>query len=471
MTLPNLSASYRVLLGFAVLLTVTACGGGGNRGAPVDQDLNSVNDDPITVVDGNDINGGFSLELSSTAIDIAEGGEQVVLIVSAVREDAHSTPITLAARDRSGLTESPLSTAFTEPQLSGATTQSELRIRLDISRAPIQAHTRELVIVANEGFVDEARATVMLNVRPTAAADVYLLIGQSNMIGASLPNSKEAGAGQQDAPNERILQLNVTGNDDTNFPDSAAFTNPNSVANPDQRIVRAVDPLHDGFNFNINGKTGTRVGLGLSFAKAMLPNTSANIVLVPAAWSDTGFCRRDSNPLPGLGWNATRSQQDTIFAGTLLHDRAITRLNVALEASSGIFRGILWHQGEADANSSTCAEQYANNLSALVASIRSKASIDARGSNARGADADIPFIVGTMSQAREFADLSADKATIDRVHRLIAEVIPFASAVINDDLVPPAYACGQGSCIHFGATAYREMGARYAAQMRAVQYP
>jgi len=138
--------------------------------------------------------------------------------------------------------------------------------------------------------------------------------------------------------------------------------------------------------------------MGLSFAQSMLPNTSADIVLVPAAWSDSGFCQTESIPFPTVGWLATPSSDTDTFAGTLLHDRALTRLNLALQQTGGIFRGILWHQGEADSNDFVCSAAYETNLTNLVASIRTNAQVDARGPQARGAAADVPFVAGTMSR-------------------------------------------------------------------------
>jgi len=170
-----------------------------------------------------------------------------------------------------------------------------------------------------------------------------------------------------------------------------------------------------------------------------------------------------------VGWLAEAPTDTVNFSGTLLRDRAIARLNLALQESEGIFRGILWHQGEADSNSAVCANQYEENLIALVASIREEAQVDARGGQARGSAADIPFIAGTMSRGRDFFELSTEKAIVDAVHRNVSSLIPFADTAENDDLVPPSYPCGQGSCIHFGDIAYREIGNRYAERMRAVQ--
>ncbi|MBX2836885.1 MAG: sialate O-acetylesterase, partial [Gammaproteobacteria bacterium] len=112
------------------------------------------------------------------------------------------------------------------------------------------------------------------------------------------------------------------------------------------------------------------------------------------------------------------------------------------------------------------------NLIKLAQRLRSDANIDARGADARGDNAAIPFIVGTMSRGNDergtFSDFSAEKQRVDDAHRNFPNLVPFAAVAIADDLVPPAYPCGQGSCIHFGAAAYRELGVRYYEALQSV---
>jgi len=198
----------------------------------------------------------------------------------------------------------------------------------------------------------------------------------------------------------------------------------------------------------------------------MLERTTQEVVLVPAAWSATGFC---SNEHGNLGWNS-EPIIDPAFAGTQLFDRAMARLALAISESNGIFRGVLWHQGEGDSNNEVCSLAYQDNLEKLIRTIRSEAMVDRRGSGARGANADIPFVVATMSRGDDergnFSVFSEFKQRVDQVHRGIGNRVPFAAFVNNDDLVPPAYPCGNSSCVHFGAAAYREMGRRYADQIQ-----
>ena len=227
------------------------------------------------------------------------------------------------------------------------------------------------------------------------------------------------------------------------------------------------------------GKIGTRIGLGLTFAKqALRQDPEHRIMLVPAAWSATGFCNTGGffASLPdmpdfisegALGWNAFEPAS-TQFGGTTLFRRAVLRANLAIQRSGGILRGILWHQGEADSENAVCSQEYASNLATMVSELRNNIIADARGGIARGAQSDIPFIAGTMSRGNDsrgdFADFSMTKNQVDNVHRTagVQGLISHYGFANLDDLVPSnGFPCGEGSCIHFGSAAYREMGVRY----------
>lgn len=290
---------------------------------------------------------------------------------------------------------------------------------------------------------------------------VYLLVGQSNMVGTSELGAKQAGVGQVDEPHPRIFQLNVPENEGLVEPQSSVFLDEDSNSLT-PLFIPAEDPLHAPLESGNSFKSGTTIGLGLSFAKAALADSSGHVYLVPAAFEGTGFCISPFDV--DYAWNATATTNPNL-GGTGLADRALTRLNLTLRETGGVFRGILWHQGEADSVSPECAAVYAENISALVARIRSEARIDALGPDARGENASIPFIVGSMSKGNDdrgdFSVFGTDKTVVDTVHRNISQLIPHSDWVNNDDLVPPAYPCGSDSCVHFGALAYREMGVRY----------
>ena len=331
--------------------------------------------------------------------------------------------------------------------------------RLPIGMQPIFPHTRTFKILATSG--DEVRsADIVLDVEPTTAPDVYLLIGQSNMVGSSEAGAKDVSPGGSDERNERIRQLNVTPNTGVIFGEKEDFLD-ESLNAIRPRFILAEDPLHDPRSAVVSVKGGTSVGPGLSFAKAALTGTTQSIYLVPAAWGASGFCQAIKDE---LAWNASRTN-NAALAGTSLLERALTRLRMTLSATDGVFRAILWHQGGADSNDQACADSYADNLKRMVERLRREAAQDSRGASARGSNAPIPFIVATQSKGKDnrgdFSDWSSTKRQVDAVHRGVSGLLPFADWVNNDDLVPPAYPCGSGSCVHFGAAANREVGRRY----------
>ena len=416
-------------------------------------------------------NDAFSLQLSASSINMVEGAGTVSVGVSVQRQAQPNREISLVAQGLSSSDENYMSWQLTDASLSPQENSAELILRLAIGPRPIMAQTRTFQVSASDGINQPLAANLTIQVQPTSRPDVYLLVGQSNMVGFSETGAKQATTGGADAPNERIRQLNVTGNDGENFAVAADFTNPANIHNLGLPFTRAVDPLHDGFDTRIDGKAGDMIGPALSFAKRALVDTSADIVLVPAAWSDTGFCKRDTNRVDGIGWNATQKSNPAL-SGTLLHDRAIARTNITLDETGGVLRGILWHQGEADSDEQVCAENYAENLTELAASLRSNIDQDARGAIARGPASDVPFIAATMSKGNdarsEQSPFSERKQLVDNAHRNIANFIPLADFVNNDDLVPSAFPCGEGSCIHFGSSAYREMGNRYYETLRSL---
>jgi len=405
-------------------------------------------------------NGLFSLTLSNDSVILVEGSE-VTINVQIARSDGHDRLINLAVQGQTDADTNDIGWQFSDTQLDPSENFANLTFGMNIGPLPIQRQTRTLRILGTDGNSQTIVTVLNLEIAPTGRADVYLLIGQSNMVGFSEDNAKQADPGEPDAPNNRIQQLNVTGNDGENFSNFASFTDIDSIAVTGDRLTVAVDPLHDGFDSRIQGKEGTRIGLGMSFAKRAIGDTQSTIYLVPAAWSNTGFCSRNRPDFEGdLGWNARPSSVPEL-SGTLLHDRAIARANLALAETGGILRGILWHQGEADSDNMVCAQMYEQNISAMVASLRSQIIQDARGPNARGPNANVPFVLGTMSMGPPYDFQPEPKQIVDGVHRNIQAAVPHSAFVAVDDLVPPAFPCGEGDCIHFGAASYREMGSRY----------
>jgi len=349
---------------------------------------------------------------------------------------------------------------ISDQRLDADNNNTTITFTLPVGIRPILEHERRFEVVAISG--DQMRALdLILDVKPVEVPDIYLLIGQSNMVGRTGDGTKDAKAGGSDETNPRIRQLNVSRNDSSLFSSNADFSDPDKAA-VIPRYSRAQDPLHQPLKSDEDIKSGTTVGPGLSFAKSALNSTTQKIYLVPAAWESSGFCRIEAFD-KNFAWNASQTNK-TSLGGSGLLERALIRLRMTMRDTDGIFRGILWQQGETDSTNKACADSYANNLKLMVERIRTEARVDRRGESARGPQAPIPFIVSTQSRGEDergdFSRWSDDKQKVDSVHRNISSLVPFSDWVNNDDLVPPSYPCGSTGCIHFGSLASREIGQR-----------
>lgn len=406
--------------------------------------------------------GDFELRSIPDNLTLIEGDSNGLQIpISLDRKNGHASPVKLSL---SGATDADMAfveSSFSRLTLTPSADQSQAILRLDIADLPITAQQRQFVLIANDGM-DEDRTVIQVNVVPVDAPDVYLLIGQSNMVGFSGDGTRQALPGGADEPHPRITQLNVSKNDRQEvFVNQSDFTSSTvNVVQPS--IVTAEDPLHVPLDpNNTSGKDLEYIGLGMSFAKRALPATSRNIVLVPAAWSGSAFCAGTG---PNGQWNAD-PVNSPFLGNTWLYDRAVTRANLALAETGGILRGILWHQGESDSKEN-CGALYAENLENLIKSLRTDIMPDRRGQAMRQADSNIPFVIGTMSKGADergdLASFSPSKQLVDDAHRTLPTQLPHVGLSIHDDLTPAnGYFCGNTSCVHFGPAALREMGSRY----------
>ena len=438
----------------ALALALAGCGGGADGSGPTGSN-------PAPTGDFELFTGGVG-----TLVEGAENALYVPLTLARAPGAAPET-VRLTALGATEADAAGLAATFTDPELEGGEVDSGLLLELPVGALPIRAHTRRLTLVA-EGPSGVDRLEIDVAVDPTDAPDVYLLAGQSNMVGFSGDGTRQPDGA--DASDPRILQLNVTPNDSTG--EDAPFDEPSDFAAYEANvrtppIVVAEDPLHTpAADDGDEGKDGQYIGLGLSFAKRALGRTDAEVVLVPAAWSGSAFCANDGGPVGQ--WMPGPPEGDeaaAVLGNTLLFERAVARANAALAETGGVLRGILWHQGESDANE-RCAPFYAGNVARLARELRSRIAPDRRGPAWRGPDANVPFVVGTLSRgADERGDLStfsAAKRTVDDALRALPFSLAHSAVSIHDDLVPAAgFPCGNDSCIHFGAQALREMGVRY----------
>lgn len=227
--------------------------------------------------------------------------------------------------------------------------------------------------------------------RPDPEFHLYLLMGQSNM----------AGRGPVDDASKvvhpRVLKLDRS-----------------------RAWVPATDPLH--FDKPVAG-----VGPGLTFGRKMADaNPKVRIGLIPCAVGGTSI---------GV-WQPGQEDKTT---HTHPYDDMLERAKVAMR--SGVLKGVLWHQGEADVRN----PGYGKRLTELIARLRQDLSAP-----------DLLFI------ASELTPLNPGNA----------EAVAAFNAVLRDLSVPDyGWVSGaglehKGDKLHYNTASARLLGQRYAEKMQ-----
>jgi hypothetical protein len=186
------------------------------------------------------------------------------------------------------------------------------------------------------------------------------------------------------------------------------------MLNKEMAWVPAVDPLH----FDKPAVAG--VGIGRTFAKTLQwANPGATIGLIPAAFGGTSL--------------------DEWKPGDKLYLDAVRRTQEAMK--SGKLRGILWHQGEADAGTEEHVNTYRERFANLVQHLRQDLNAP-----------DVPVVVG------ELGEFQKGKFTRQLNEQLA--LIPFT--VPHSAFVSSAGLTHKGDNTHFNSPSAREFGRRYA---------
>ncbi|MFT7772691.1 sialate O-acetylesterase [Roseateles sp.] len=231
---------------------------------------------------------------------------------------------------------------------------------------------------------------------PPERLHIYLLMGQSNMAGRDTRDL----AAQVDDP--RILALTADG-----------------------RWAVARDPIHAK-----TGRAEPGVGPGIAFARELLGEDRTRAVgLIPTAVGGTPLRR----------W----------VKGGDLYEQALSR---AREASrTGVIRGVLWHQGETDAENPANAASYGARLARMFQDLRQDLGRP-----------ELPIVVGEMGRFTLPARLP-EATTVRGAQRHMRAALPNIGFADSTDL-------GHlGDDLHFSADAARELGRRFAHAMQALQ--
>jgi hypothetical protein len=220
---------------------------------------------------------------------------------------------------------------------------------------------------------------------------VFIMAGQSNMAGRGTVEAKDT------VSNKRILSINKNG-----------------------ELVLAKEPLH----WYEPERTG--LDCGLSFGKTILKKIpdSLSILIIPTAVG---------------GSSIEQWLNDSLYRNVKLFSNFLAKVEIARQ--NGIIKGILWHQGESDANEQDIP-LYKKRLGQLFSKFRA-----AIGNNT------LPVIMG------ELGSFSDNPVNFSLINKAIHE---YAAEDKNCSIISTADLKDKGDHLHFDSKGQRAMGRRYA---------
>jgi hypothetical protein len=260
-----------------------------------------------------------------------------------------------------------------------------------------------LTLFPLSGMADDPTAASAMPPSNPAQFKLFLLVGQSNMAGRApvQPEDKVA--------NPRVLILD----------------------HEDKWVIQG-EPIH----FDKPKVPG--VGPGYTFGKLLADKEpGVTIGLIPCAYGGTSLAQWDP-----------KSDNRKLYPPYSLYENAIRRIRIAMK--SGTLSGILWHQGESDADGTPGT--YAIRLAPLVASFRADLQAPS-----------VPFIAGEIGYFDYTGHPGAK--TINEQIDTLPTVIPFCAIASARDLTD------KGDHLHFDNASQKEMGKRYFDAFEQLQNP
>ncbi|HEV8270987.1 MAG TPA: sialate O-acetylesterase [Chitinophagaceae bacterium] len=219
---------------------------------------------------------------------------------------------------------------------------------------------------------------------------VFIMAGQSNMAGRGIVEPEDT------ISDKRILSINKDG-----------------------QIIIAKEPLH----FYEPERAG--LDCGLSFAKTLITKIPDNIsiLIIPTA----------------VGGSSIRQWlDDSLYRNVKLFSNFIEKVELAKQ--NGIIKGILWHQGESDANEKDIP-LYKQRLGLLFSKFRTAA-----GNNA------LPVLLG------ELGSFSENPANFNSINKAIHE---YAAGDKKSTVISTKDLKDKGDHLHFNSKGQRIMGKRF----------
>jgi len=165
----------------------------------------------------------FDLKQTDEAIELVEGDAKGSdLPISIERLNGFDGVVSLNVETETPTDTNGLTLSLTKQSMVLGESTSTINAKLDISALPRLPEERRIIITANSDEYSE-QVVVTLQITPVQRDDIYLLIGQSNMVGVSEDQAKEAAPGQADEPNTRIIQANVSVNNEKLIANNKSF--------------------------------------------------------------------------------------------------------------------------------------------------------------------------------------------------------------------------------------------------------
>ena len=226
---------------------------------------------------------------------------------------------------------------------------------------------------------------------------LYLLVGQSNMAGRGEVSGKYKEEGN---------------------PQLYVLTKKNEW-------LLAKHPLH--FDKPSVAGVGPGLSFGIEMAKA---NPGIKIGLVPCAVGGTSINAWQ----PGGYDKATKTHP---------FDDAVKRIEEAMK--SGVFKGVIWHQGESDSGPEAAASYYPK-LAKVIERFRELTK-----------DPNLPFVVGELGKFKE------QYSTINSLLKQLPETIKNTSIASSNGLKH------KGDVTHFDSPSAEKLGRRFAKKMLKLQ--
>ncbi|MEM1085763.1 MAG: sialate O-acetylesterase [Verrucomicrobiota bacterium] len=241
--------------------------------------------------------------------------------------------------------------------------------------------------------------------------DLFLLMGQSNMVGFGCISPSESWQDGDHDPAPGVLVLGGQSKVKSSRPRGRIVWRP------------AAHPLH------LNQRSAG-FGMGLPFAaKLREANLRKMIGLIPCAWGGARI--------------------DQLGPGSPLYANTVKRARFAAE--QGCLRAVLWHQGESDALTEDLSQAHAGKLSRLMETLRADLG-----------ESDLPFLIGDLADFTERERWKSDPVAAERNARVRAGLRDLAQRDPHTVFVESEGVEGVDP-VHFSREALISFGERYAA--------